>query len=157
MATSTPLPPHPALTFGEQPFYEETVTLLASVRDHDYATLATLCDDDFGIVDIDVTGQARPIRTPAEWEEWFRTLSSTLADMDAATDSIIVDYKATQHGTLGYGVLEFQQTLTVGPHVATFECVATTIWKLTDQAWRESRWHASIISSDVPAELLRAA
>ena len=158
MTTRTPLSlDNSSLAFGDQPFYEQTVTLLASVRDHDFATLAALCDDDFGIVDIDVAGTARPIRSRAEWEEWFRTLFATLDSMNAATDSVIVDYQALSHGTLGYGVLEFQQTLTVGPFVATFECMATIIWKLTEQGWREARWHASIISSEVPAELLRAA
>ncbi len=144
-------------SFVDQPFYAQTVTLLHSVRDHDFATLAALCDDDFGIVDIDAAGNARPIRNRAEWEEWFTTLFATLNSMNAATDSVIRDYKALSQGSLGFGVLEFQQTLTVGPHVATFECVATIIWKLTDQGWREARWHASIISSDVPAALLRAA
>ena len=132
--------------FGDQPFYEQTVTLLQSVLDHD-----------LGIVDIDVAGNARPIRDRAEWEEWFTTLFATLKRMNAATDSVIRDYKAHRQDTLGFGVLEFQQTLTVGPHVATFECVATIIWKLTAQGWREARWHASISSSDIPAALLRAA
>ena len=143
--------------FAGQPFYDQTVTLLHSVRDHDFATLATLCDDDFGIVDIDVAGTARPIRDRAEWEEWFTSLFATLKGMNAATDSVILDYQALSQGTLGFGVLEFQQTLTVGSYIATFECVATIIWKLTEQGWREARWHASIISSEVPAELLRAA
>lgn len=158
MATHTPLSlDDSALTFGDQPFYEETVTLLHCVRDHDLATLAALCDDDFGIVDIDVDGNARPIRDRAEWEEWFTTLFATLDAMNAATDSLILDYRALKEGTLGFGVLEFEQTLTVGHHVARFECVATIIWKLTAEGWREARWHASIISSDVPAELARAA
>lgn len=143
--------------FGDQPFFEQTVALLHSVRDHDFGTLADLCDDDFGIVDIDVTGGARPIRSRREWEAWFTDLFATLETMDASTDSVILDYQAVNHGTLGFGVLEFRQTLTVGTHVATFDCVATIVWKLTALGWREARWHASVISSDVPAELLRAA
>ena len=158
MNTSTPLPlDESSLAFGDQPFYDLTLTLLRSVRDHDFATLAALCDDDFGIVDIDVTGAARPIRDRAEWEEWFTNLFTTLDLMDAATDSLILDYKALSQGTLGFGVLEFRQTLTVGPHVATFDCMATIIWKLTEQGWREARWHASLISSDIPAALATAA
>ena len=161
MDKSTPLSPlsldDTSPAFGDQPFYDQTVTLLHSVRDHDFATLAALCDDDFGIVDIDVAGTARPIRNRAEWEEWFTTLFATLKSMNAETDSVILDYKALSQGTLGFGVLEFQQTLTVGPHVATFECVATIIWKLTPHGWREARWHASIVSSDIPAALLPAA
>ena len=158
MNTSTPLPlDESSLAFGDQPFYDLTLTLLRSVRDHDFATLAALCDDDYGIVDIDVTGAARPIRDRAEWEEWFTNLFTTLETMGAATDSLILDYKALSQGTLGFGVLEFRQTLTVGPHVATFDCMATIIWKLTEQGWREARWHASLISSDIPAALATAA
>ena len=161
MAHSTSLSPcsleDPSPSFGDQPFYDQTVTLLRSVRDHDFATLAALCDDDFGIVDIDVTGTARPIRDRAEWEEWFTNLFATLTGMNAATDSLILDYQALCQGSLGYGVLEFRQSLTVGPHVATFDCVATIIWKLTAEGWREARWHASIISSDIPTALLQAA
>ena len=143
--------------FSDQPFYDQTVTLLHCVRDHDFATLAALCDDDFGIVDIDVAGTSRTIRTRAEWEAWFTSLFATLEVMNASTDSVVLDYKALREDSLGFGVLEFEQTLTVGPHVARFECVATIIWKLTADGWREARWHASIVSSDVPAALLRAA
>lgn len=161
MNTITPVFPrslddaHPK--FGDQPFYDQTVALLRSVRDHDFATLAALCDDDFGIVDIGVDGNARPIRDRAEWESWFTTLFATLKGMNASTNSVIIDYQALSQGTLGFGVLEFQQTLTVGSYIATFECVATIIWKLTPHGWREARWHASIISSDIPAALLSAA
>lgn len=143
--------------FSDQPFYDQTLALLDSVRDHDFGTLADLCDDDFGIVDIDVTGGARPIRSRGEWEAWFTDLFATLDTMHASTESVILDYQAVDHGTLGFGVLEFRQTLTVGVHVATFDCVATIIWKLTASGWREARWHASVISSDVPAALQRAA
>ncbi len=147
----------PSAAFDDQPFYEQTVTLLRCVRDHDFATLADLCDDDLGIVDIDVDGSAHPIRDRAEWEEWFTNLFATLEGMNATTDSVILDYRAVSHDTLGFGVLEFRQSLTVGPCTATFDCVATLIWKLTAQGWREARWHASIIASDVPAALLPAA
>ena len=143
--------------FSDQPFYEETVSLLQSMRNHDFATLAALCDDDFGIVDIDDAGAARPIRNRVEWEQWFTALFATLKDMDAATDLVILDYQALKRGSLGFGVLEFQHTLTAGPNVATVDCVATIVWKRTPTGWREARWHASIVSSDIPADLLVAA
>jgi len=28
--------------------------------------------------------------------------------------------------------------------------VATIIWKSTPDGWREARWHASVISTDIP-------
>ena len=149
--TSTLDTPDPR--FVDVPFYDETVTLLRSVRDHDFDTLAALCDDDFGIVDVDPAGQARPIRDRAGWEAWFHELFATLDSMHAATDSTIVDYQAVAGVDLGYSVLDFTQTLAVGDHVATFECVATIVWKRTDAGWREARWHASVISADVPEAL----
>ena len=52
--------------------------------------------------------------------------------------------------------LDFRQTLTVGGLVAKFDCIATLIFKKTPTGWVESRWHCSVIISDVP-EALRAA
>ena len=144
----------PPSRFQSESFFVETVTLLRSVRDHDFDSLAQLCDDDFGIVDVDPSGNFRPIRNRAAWEDWFHELFGTLVAMGAATDSEIVDYHAIETPDLGYSVLDFRQTLTVGGHRASFDCIATIIWKHTAAGWREARWHASVISSDVPAELL---
>jgi ketosteroid isomerase-like protein len=143
----------PPSRFTDTAFFAETVTLLRSVRDHDFDTLAALCDDDFGIVDVDPSGAARPIRDRAGWERWFHDLFATLTAMGATTDSRIDDYRAIASDDMGFSVLDFTQTLAVGPHVARFECVATIVWKRTPDGWREARWHASVISSDVPDEL----
>ncbi|MDJ0769636.1 MAG: nuclear transport factor 2 family protein [Ilumatobacter sp.] len=132
------------------------MTLLRSVRDHDFETLAWLCDDDFGIVDIGVDGNARPIRTRLEWERWFNELFATLDTMAATTDSEILDYRAIRTDDLGYSVLDFRQSLTANGTTATFDCVATIIWKRTPHGWREARWHASVVAADVPAELRAA-
>ena len=153
---SSPLD-EPPVEFAEKPFFAETVALLRAVRDHDFDTLATLCDDDFGIVDIAPDGSGVPIRTRAEWEAWFRdSLFPRLEQMGASTDSAITGYEALVNGDLGYGVLDFRQTLTVAGSTATFDCIATLIWKQTPDGWKESRWHCSVISSDVP-DALRAA
>lgn len=140
--------------FRAEPFFAETLTLLRSVRDHDFDSLAALCDDDFGIVDVDPAGHPRPIRSRAAWENWFHELFASLTTMGAETDSEILDYHAIETPDLGYSVLDFRQTLTVGERRARFDCIATIIWKQTATGWREARWHASVISSDVPAELL---
>lgn len=147
----------PPTRFAKRPFYAETISLLRSVRDQDFDTLSELCDDDFGIVDVDPSGNARPIKNRVEWERWFHELFATLDTMGATTDSEILDYKAMVQGTMGMSVLDFRQTLVVGDAVASFDCVATIVWKQTDTGWREARWHASVISSEVPEELLAAA
>lgn len=141
----------PEAEFLNQPFFLETTTLLRAVRDHDFDTLAELCDDDFGIVDIAPDGNGVPIRTRAEWEAWFRDhLFPQLDELGAETDSQVTGYQALVSGNLGYCVLDFRQTLSIGTTVATFDCIATVIWKMTPSGWKESRWHCSVIASDIP-------
>ena len=55
--TTSPLD-DPPQQFADQPFYAQTIELLRCVRDHDDASLSELCDDDFGIVDVDPAGVA---------------------------------------------------------------------------------------------------
>lgn len=57
----------PRSQFADTPFFEETVTLLRSVRDHDFDTLAALCDDAFGIVDAGPDQQPVAIRDRSGW------------------------------------------------------------------------------------------
>ena len=148
---------NPPSDHAAEPFFSETVALLRAVRDHDFDTLASLCDDDFGIVDIAPDGSGVPIRTRAEWEAWFRdSLFPKLEAMGAETDSEITGYQALRRGDLGYGALDFTQTLTVAGLTATFDCIATLIWKRTESGWKESRWHCSVISSDIPDALREA-
>ena len=141
----------------DKPFFDETLQLLRSVRDHDFDTLAGLCDDDFGIVDIAPDGTNVAIRSRAEWEAWFHGLFAQLQAMDASTDSTILRYDATKSGDMGFSVVEFRQSLAIGELTATFDCIATIVWKQVDGVWWEARWHGSVLSSDVPPELLAAA
>lgn len=136
-----------------KPFFDLTLTLLRSVRDHDLDTLAELCDDDFGIVDIDPSGGNVPIRTRTEWEHWFRGLFAQLDTLGADTDSQVLAYDAVAGRDLGYSVVEFRQTLSVGEHTPTFDCITTIVWKQTPSGWREARWHGSVIAQQVPDEL----
>lgn len=138
---------------ADKPFFAETLTLLRSVRDHDFDTLAELCDDDHGIVDIAPDGTNVAIRSRQEWEDWFHGLFAQLDAMRAATDSEILAYDAVATDAMGYSVVEFRQTLTVGDLTATFDCMATIVWKHADGAWREARWHGSVLSSHVPPQL----
>lgn len=140
-----------------KPFFELTLQLLRSVRDHDFDTLAGLCDDDFGIVDIGPDGSSVAIRSRAEWEAWFHGLFAQLDEMQAATDSTILAYDAVQSEQMGFSVVEFQQSLAIGQLTATFDCIATIVWKQIDGEWREARWHGSVLSSVVPPELAAAA
>ncbi|MEO1063122.1 MAG: nuclear transport factor 2 family protein [Actinomycetota bacterium] len=139
--------------FEMQPFYTLTTALLRAVREHDFDTLATLCDDDAGIVDVDPSGQSVMVRTREEWEAWFHQLFGALGAIGAETDSLVLDYHSTVDHDLGWSMLEFRQYLEIGDLVATFDCVSTIIWKRTPDGWREARWHCSVLSQDVPDEL----
>ena len=136
-----------------EPFFGETVELLRSVRDHDFDSLAELCDDDFGIVDLDQSGGNVMIRTRDDWEQWFRRLFAELNAASAATDSEILDYQALRATDMGFSVVEFRQSLTIGELVGLFDCVATIVWKLSPGGWREARWHVSLLSADIPEEM----
>ncbi len=140
----------------QKPFFEQTIILLRSVRDHDFDTLAGLCDDDFGIVDIAPDGSNVAIRSRAEWEDWFLGLFAQLDGMKASTDSTILAYDAVESEEMGFSVVEFRQSLAIGDLTANFDCMATIVWKLVDGEWREARWHGFVLSSDVPPELVAA-
>ena len=153
LATASWLDTAEGSEWSSAPFFDLTVQLLSHVRDHDFDSLADLCDDDFGIVDLDQDVNNVMIRTRAEWEAWFRRLFSELDAAGAATDSEITNYDAIAGRDLGFSVVEFRQTLTMGELRASFECVATIVWKATPDGWKEARWHVSVLDSDVPPEL----
>ncbi len=141
---SGPLIDRPTPFEGEL-LFQETKTLFRSVRLRDFETLAALCDDDFGIVDLGPQGESVLIRSRAEWEAWFRSLFAKLEAMGADTDTRIDNYQVRMGSDMALSVVEFCQTLAVGDQVGLFDCVATIVWKRTPQGWREARWHASLI------------
>ena len=136
--------------WADAPYFAQTVELLRSVRDHDFDSLAALCDDDFGIVDLDPAGANVMVRTREEWENWFHNLFAQLDAIGAGTDSEITNYQALASADMGMSVVEFTQSLTMGEMIALFDCVATIVWKNTLQGWREARWHVSLLSADIP-------
>ena len=153
--TASPLD-EPSSPFSDTPFFDETVTLLRSVRDHDFDTLAALCDDDFGIVDAGPDQQPVAIRDREGWEAWFHGLFGQLDAMGAATDSRITGLESSVGADMGFSVLYFDQLLYIAGLTASFECTATIVWKLTPDGWKEARWHVSILSADIPDELAAA-
>ncbi len=129
-----------------KPFYTETELLFTCVSKHDFDTLADLCDDDFGIIDLDPQGKNVVVHDRAGWENWFKTLFQKLSDMQAHTYTEIRDYQALAHETLGYSVVNFDQFLEVANQKLKFNCMVTIIWKKVGDRWKESRWHVSLIN-----------
>jgi hypothetical protein len=128
------------------PFYDLAVEMLDCVRDHNFNRLSQICDDDFGIVDINTEGGSEIIRDRAGWENWFRTLFQKLDEMEAKTWSEITRYEAIEHDTMGYSVVDFDQIFIAGEHKLRFSVLATIIWKKEDGDWKESRYHSSLKS-----------
>jgi hypothetical protein len=130
-------------------FRKATELLFECVSKHDFDTLANLCDDDFGIIDLDPQGKNVVVHDRSGWENWFRTLFAKLQELQAHTYTYIVDYKELKHDTMGYSVVNFDQFLEVGGQKLKFNCVTTIIWKLVGSNWKESRWHVSLIEGPV--------
>ena len=142
--------------FSQHPFFGLTVDMLECVSTHQFDRLAQICDDDFGIIDLDPRGKNVVVANRQEWEHWFRSLFAKLDAMQAQTSSDILGYQALQTSEMGYSVLNFCQNLEVGGLVGKFYCVATIIWKKVGNDWQESRWHCSLIRTE-PENLLQQA
>lgn len=128
-----------------KPFYQETLKLFESVAKHDLNSLADLCDDDFGIVDLNEEGKNIIIRTREEWEDWFKTLFAKLDNMNARTWTEVTNYEAVQDTSMGYSVVDFDQLLEVADKKLRFSCITTIIWKKTPNGWKEARYHSSLL------------
>lgn len=128
-----------------KPFFDLTVEMLDCVRDHRFSRLAEICDDDFGIVDINTEGGSEIIRDRQGWENWFRSLFEQLNTIQAVTWSEITHYEALQREELGYSVVDFDQIFIAGEKKLRFSVIATIIWKRAGNQWKESRYHSSLI------------
>jgi hypothetical protein len=129
-----------------KPFYNLTTEMLGCVRDFNFDRLAVICDDDYGIIDINTTGGSEIIRDRAGWENWFKSLFAQLGSMGAKTWSEITNYECVEHSTMAYSVVDFDQVFHTSDQKLRFKVIATIIWKLTDNGWKESRYHSSLIS-----------
>jgi ketosteroid isomerase-like protein len=126
-------------------FFNETVELLSCVRDHDFKRLSEICDDDFGIIDINPEGKSEIIRDRKGWEDWFQGLFANLTQMNAETWSEITNYEAIVDGNMGYCVVDFDQYLVLPNQKMKFKAISTIIWKKVNDVWKESRYHSSLV------------
>ena len=138
-----------AWRFAGEPFLDETVTLLRAISDRDLDALLGIGDEDFSVIDVDPTGESSRSRVQPEWEPSFRRLFVLLDALGATTDSEITAYRAISTSELGYSVVEFSQHVDGAGLHATFDCIATIVWKITDDGWKEARWHCSVIDRQI--------
>ena len=127
-----------------KPLYNLTKEMLDCVRDHNFERLSTICDDDFGIIDINTEGGSEIIRDRQGWENWFSGLFEKLEAMQAETWSEITNYEVVEHETMAYSVVDFDQFFMAGEQKLKFGVIATIIWKKIGNEWKESRYHSSL-------------
>lgn len=137
--------------FKNEPLYDETMRLFHYVSTRDLEELKKLCDDDFGIVDIDPEGKTVVIPDRTSWEKWYNTLFAQLKEVEQETFTEILDYKVSTSPNLAWSAVEFCQHLKVQGQPMKYFCVATIIWKNTPASWKEARWHCSLVEGPVPA------
>lgn len=145
-ATIVPATPVYPEAMRAKPFFDLTAEMFRCVRDHDFTTLAGICDDDFGIIDINVEGGSQVIRDRVGWEQWFTGLFAQLKAMQATTWSEITRYEAVRAQDMGYSVVDFDQVFIGQGKRLRFSVLATIVWKRTGAGWHEARYHSSLLN-----------
>ncbi len=128
----------------DMPLFDLTVEMLGCVRDHNFDRLSEICDDDYGIIDINTEGGSEIIRDREGWENWFQGLFTNLDKMQATTWSEITNYEVSTTGDMAYSVVDFDQVFIVGDKKMRFGVIATIIWKKVGDDWKEARYHSSL-------------
>lgn len=141
-----------ATRYAGEHFIGETLTLFQAVVDRDLDGLLGIEDEDFAILDVNPAGNVAPVRSQPEWEPWFKRYFLMLDALGATNDIEISAYRALKTSELGYSVVEFRNTIEGGSLLARFDCIATIVWKNTEDGWKEARWHCSIIDRDVQGD-----
>lgn len=129
----------------EKPFFDLTKEMLDCVRDRNFERLSKICDDDFGIIDINTEGGSEVIRDRQGWEKWFKGLFAQLEAMKASTWSEITRYEALKKTDMGMSVVDFDQVFITGDKKLRFSVIATIVWKLENESWHEARYHSSML------------
>lgn len=128
--------------------YQETEQLLTAVNKLDLPKLRAMVDDDFGIVDVDPEGNPVIINDMKEWEAYMEKNMVAMRELHASLSYEIDDYQESVTEQMAYVVVRFTQQVHIpeGPEMS-HQCIATIVWKSTDQGWKEARWHCSRIPS----------
>jgi hypothetical protein len=128
---------------GDRPFLAETRELLRSVNLLDLDGLRSMVDDDYGIVDVDPEGRTVVLDTKADWDAYMERNFAAMRAAGAVLSSEVLDYHGDVADRLGYSVVRFVQRVEIGGAVIENRCIATIVWKQTEDGWKEARWHCS--------------
>jgi hypothetical protein len=128
--------------------YQLTEELLTAVNQLDLPKLRAMVDDDFGIVDVDPEGNPVVINTMNEWEAYMEKNMLAMRELHASLAYVIDDYQESVSDRMAYVVVRFTQQVHIPerPEIS-HRCIATVVWKTTDEGWKEARWHCSRLPS----------
>jgi len=128
--------------------YQHTERLLSSVNQLDLPQLRQMVDDDFGIVDVDPEGNAVVINNMEEWEAYMEKNMIAMREMKAKLAYEIDTYNEKMSDKMAFVVVKFRQQVHLPEQpVVNHDCMATIVWKKTDDGWKEARWHCSRLTS----------
>lgn len=131
--------------WSQSRFFQMTKKMFECVATHNYEELSRLCDDDYGIIDINPEGGSEIMRDRLGWENWFKGLFVQLQKMEAETWSVITQYEEFTTSELSYSVVDFDQFFVHEGKTLKFDVIATIIWKkVGENHWQESRYHSSL-------------
>lgn len=119
------------------------------MSDRDLDALLGMGDEDFSIIEVDQIGDSPRVRVRPQWEPWFRQFFVLLDALNATTNSEITAYRAISTSELGYSVVEFRQHVAGSGFLAVFDCIATIVWKITEDGRKEARWHCSVTDRQI--------
>lgn len=128
--------------------YQQTERLLSAVNQLDLPKLRNMVDDDFGIVDVDPEGKAVVINDMQEWENYMEKNMLAMQQLHAKLSYEIDEYHENVSESMAYVVVKFTQQVHIPekPEMS-HSCIATVVWKKTDDGWKEARWHCSRLPS----------
>jgi len=96
-------------SFKKTPFFEFMLPMFNSGRDFNHDHSATICDDDFGITDINTITDSKIIRARHGLGKWFKGLFPNLKDLSSITWSKITHHETLQSKDMGHCVVYFDQ------------------------------------------------
>jgi len=129
--------------------YQPTEALLQAVNELDLPKLRNMVDDDFGIVDVDPNGDPVVINDQEEWEAYMHKNMLAMQELQAELSFEIGEYHERVSPDMALVVVRFEQHVKVPEQPAMkHPCIATVVWKKTDEGWKEARWHCSRLRSE---------
>jgi hypothetical protein len=114
-------------SFKKASFFEFMLYMFNSGRDFNHDHLATNCDDDFGITDINIAADSKIIRARHGLVKWFKGLFANLKDLSSIIWSKITHHETLQSKDIRHCAVDFDQIRMSGEQKSSLKVFATII------------------------------